>query len=37
MIKRRIPKKFLNIKLIEITQEKDPAEDVNKKESIGTD
>jgi hypothetical protein len=37
MIKSRIPKKFLNIKLIENTQEKDPAQDVNKKERIGTD
>jgi len=36
-IKSRIPNKFLNMKLTENTQEKDPALDVNNKESIGTD
>jgi hypothetical protein len=37
LIKSRIPRKFLNMKLIENTQEKDPAQDVNNKGSIGTD
>jgi hypothetical protein len=37
IIKSRIPRKFLNMKLIENTQEKDPAQNVNNKESIGTD
>lgn len=38
MIEGRILKKFLNVKLTENTQgEEDLAQDVNNKESVGTD
>jgi len=37
LIKSRIRKKFFNMKLIENTQEKDPAQDMNNNESIETD
>lgn len=38
MVEGRIPKKFLNVKLTENTQgEEDFAQDVNNKESVGTD